>query len=403
MMPLFPTPPMSNELEKILAAPILRDAQNITWFAAGYHNTWLRITKTDGATDIKAYERFRGGSVEELAMEKFRHRGDLPKHHPAYEPTRDLTNNYFAIGQLGMVCHDALRTQDWTLYETTLRLLATHVPYMGDMLTRFETLPTPQVPHDLPPLAVLADVFTDLETLPDLQDDPRGQADVDPWYAVQQCMRVIEKTYTHTHHPEPLDAPTLVVLEGTTQKSYLFMDPTFGSAGYSIWFDDKMKPLMLDYPLNNEVGFLESETTVWERPRPKPTTVEALAQAHANVASVNDAPLDSLRHGTVRVASPQETMNALAQWASHPERMARWDSANNPSALMNFGQWVLDTWRAMDAPTMHVMDAMLSPVRMEGSMEQWDAWRQLLTLSQRPIVEQIHTLNADDLGELLQP
>lgn len=391
------------ELGKILAAPILRDAQNITWFAAGYHNTWLRITKMDGTFDIKAYERFRDGSVEELGLNKFRHRGELPRNHPNYQPTRDLTNNYFALGQLAMVCHDALRTQDWTLYETTLRLLGEHVPYMSDMLTRFQGLPTPQVPQGLPPSSVLGEVLNDLETLPDLQGDPLGHADVDPWYSVQQCIRVIEKTHTHKDQPNPLDEPTLVVLEGATQKSYLFMDPTFGSSGYSVWFDAKMKPLVLDYPLTNEVGFLESESTVWERPRPKPTTVETLAHAYANVASVNNAPLDSLIHGSVRPASPQETMDALVQWANHPEPMALWDEANNPSALMNFGHWVLETWRTMDAPTMNVMDAMLSPVQTAGPMKQWDAWRQLLTLSQKPAPTQELAVDAKTFGELLPP
>lgn len=389
-----------NQIADLLAAPILRDARNITWYAAGANNTWLRITKTDGHADILAFKRNSMMHEEsELPLEEFAHRFLRPDPADARGLTEDLSRNHYAICQLAMANCDAWDRKDWPMHAATLALLAEHVPSVADVCERAKTIFEGHALSDKGLQYAIGSALHELDAIEALSDDPKGSATLDPWFRTQQLVRVASKA-----HPEAEGAQRvgLYAFESEEEKSFLLVwrEATGVSGGFNMWLNAEMCPLLVDYTKNNEAVHLESPGTVWEYHRPYPGTLTGWSHAMASMAAINDSPFASLKHGAMRALSPQEELAAIAVWAANTTPMADWDDVNNPDALSSLGKWALSTWTRANPKSAQLLQSLLPEIDSAGSPGQLDAWRQLLKVACNP-----ESLTAEkiDLLSIMEP
>lgn len=180
--------------------------------------------------------------------------------------------------------------------------------------------------------------------------------------------------------------PVLYTFESAGQKSFLLVSPvaTDTMAGFNVWLDADMRPLLIDYKstINYKSSvaphFLESPGNTWEFSRPYPGTLAGWAHANANMDAINTAPFDSLKTGSLRALLPNETLDAVLLWANNPNAMAAWNNVDDPSALLGLGQWALAIWAASAPRSAKLLQSLLPPIDLLGSPDQLDSWRQLI-------------------------
>ena len=115
------------------------------------------------------------------------------------------------------------------------------------------------------------------------------------------------------------------------------------------------------------------------------------------MAQVNAAPFDSLKKGTMRESSPQETLAAILRWANNAQPMAAWNNVNNPSALVFLGEWTIQKWNEANPSSGQLLSSLLLPIDSEGPPGQFDAWRQLVATDARAVEEKNEMYSIDHL------
>lgn len=392
--------PDHNCINDLLAAPIIRDAQNITWYAAGEINTWLCITKINGVASIQAFERGRATDEHQaMPMDEFRHRYLRADTEPMSGLTEELSCNHYAIGQLAMACQDAWKRQDFSFHKKTLALLAKHVPSISEMCERGKTISRLKKHTHNNATYAIGEALNELETLESLTDDPAFNATLDPWLRVQQLLRVTEMAHPDTPVRKQ---PTLYTLESNNEKSFLLIAPwtlNVGS-GFSIWLDEGMRPLLVDYVDTNVTSWMESPGYAWELERPYPGTIHGWNRAMDNMHTVNSAPFGSLKTGTMRELSQPETLNAISSWANNPQPMAAWNDVDESGALVSFGAWAFETWTNTNVAEGQMLNSLLPPIDTKGAPGQFDAWRQLIAANERAVEEENETYSIDHLTNM---
>lgn len=395
-----------NQIADLLDAPIIRDAQDITWYAAGAENTWLCIKKTDGVADIEAfgYQLKSVGNHHEwveapMPLEEFRHCSLRPD--PAADAqglSEDLSKNHYAIGQLAIVCRDAWSRRDVAMHTATLALLEQHVPSVADLRNRAKTIESSDLKYTPNSFQhAVSQSLHELDALEALSDDPNGLATLDPWFLAQQLVRVASKVHRDSCI---MGKPTLYTFESESEKSFLLVlsTSTYHCGTFNMWFDGNMHPLLVDYRSNGEVAWLDSPEHAWEWPRPYPGTLVGWNQAMASMEQVNAAPFDSLKKGCMRQLSPQETSAAILRWASNAQPMAAWNNVNNPSALVFLGEWAIQKWNEANPSSGQLLSSLLPPIDSERPPGQFDAWRQLVAADARTVEEKNEAYSIDNLN-----
>lgn len=127
----------------LLASPIIRDAQDITWYAGGAVNTYLVIQKVNGRIRLQAYE-CNGIIADEkiISLTEFNRRCQPHPNTPGpHLMSEDLSRNHFAIAQLASCHYDAWQRNDWTVCNAAIDLLAQHVPSVAHAFERAKTIP----------------------------------------------------------------------------------------------------------------------------------------------------------------------------------------------------------------------------------------------------------------------
>lgn len=371
-----------NQIAHLLAAPFIRDAQEITWYAAGAKDTWLRITKANGQVDIEAFERNKMALLgRALPLEEFRHRSLIPDPADA-GMSEDLARNLYAIGQLAMANYDAWHRSDWKVHTATLTLLAQHVPSVADVCERAKTIDLIGAHPSQDFKYAIGQAMHELDAIEALSDDPRGLATLDPWFRAQQLVRVASKA-----HPDTMDAreTKLYAFESGGQKSFLMVSPVASEEcpGFNMWLDSAMTPLLIDYHKNGAAVYLEKPGYRWEMERPLPATMAGWNDAVARMGAINNAPFESLKTGTMHALTFEENISAIEAWANNPEGMAQWDTVDDPRAIVFLGQWALSTWVRNDPNSGQLLQGLLPEIDLAGSSGQLDPWRQLLVMARR--------------------
>ena len=392
---------VDNCIADLLAAPIIRDAQTITWYAAGAKDTWLCISKTNDATFVQAFEaRDADRSITTLPHGEFRHsilRSPI-ENYPGL--TEDLSCNHYAISQLAMACLDAWERKDWSMHTVALDILSKHVPTVADAFERAKKVPELQSRFQQDAddfIYAIGAALHDIDAIRALTDDPKGSAALDPWFRAQQLVRIASLAHPENHSeripghvvqtenvfkPDPLAAsqPVLYTLDSAGHKSFLLVSPiaTDTMASFNMWLDAGMHPLLIDYKSRGSPQFLESPENAWEFPRPYPGTLAGWAHANASMDAINTAPFDTLKTGNMRALLPNETLDAILTWANNPKPMSTWSNTDDPGALLGLGQWALATW-AVEAPrSAQLLQSLLPAIDPLGSPDQLDVWRQLV-------------------------
>lgn len=391
---------VDNCIADLLAAPIIRDAQTITWYAAGTRDTWLCITKTNDATSVQAFEaRDAGQPSTAMPHGEFRHRMLRPPIANYTGLTEDLSCNHYAISQLAMACLDAWDRKDWSMHAVALELLSKHVPTVADAFERAKKVPELQsrLHNDADEfIYAIGAALYKIDAILALTDDPKGSAALDPWFRVQQLVRIAGLAHPENHEritrhgvqaenvfkPDTLAAsqPVLYTFESDETQSFLLVSPvaTETMESFNMWLDAGMYPLLIDYKRSGYPQFLESPENAWEFPRPYPGTLAGWAHANASMNSINTAPFDTLTTGNLRALSPNETLDAILLWANNPKPMSTWNNADDPSALLGLGQWALAIW-AVEAPrSAQLLQSLLPAIDPLGSPGQLDVWRELV-------------------------
>lgn len=396
-----------NQIADLLDAPIIRDAQDITWYAAGPENMWLCITKTNGVADIEAfrYQLKSVGNHDEwvdasFPLEEFRHCYLRPD--PAADAqglSEDLSKNHYAISQLAIVCRDAWSRSDAAMHTATLALLEQYVPSVADLRNRAKTIESgglKYTPHNVQ--YAVSQSLHELDALEALSD-ANGLATLDPWFRAQQLVRVASKV-----HPDSrtMGKPTLYTFESEQEASFLLVlsTSTYHCGKFNMWLDGNMHPLLVDYCSNGDVAWLDSPEHAWEWPRPYPGTLVGWSNAMASMEQVNAAPFDSLKKGTMRESSPQETLAAIFRWANNAQSMAAWNNVNNPSALVFLGEWTIQKWNEANPSSGQLLSSLLPPIDSEGPPGQFDAWRQLVATDARAVEEKKEMYSIDHLTSM---
>lgn len=175
---------VDNCIADLLAAPIIRDAPTITWYAAGAKDTWLCITKKSDATFVQAFEaRDTDHSSTTLPHGEFRHNMLRPPiaNYPGL--TEDLSCNHYAISQLAMACLDAWSRKDWAMHAVTLGILSKHVPTVADVFYRAKNIPElkSRLQQDAGDFSyAIGETLHGIDAILALADDPRGSSALDP-------------------------------------------------------------------------------------------------------------------------------------------------------------------------------------------------------------------------------
>ena len=384
-----------NQIADLLAAPIIRDAQNIVWYAAGAKNTWLCITKTSGAADIQVFSRNKMAfEAQAMYLDEFRHHSLRPDPADARGLTEDLSRNHYAIGQLAIACGDAWSRSDWQMHNDTMALLEQYVPSVADVCKRAKIIDNfPLRAHQRYKYAI-GETLHELDAIEALSDDPKGLATLDPWFRAQQLVRLLSKAHPCLHqvHPDAQPAQpdsqlahqtTLYALESETEKSFLLVHPVAEKCGeFNLWLTASMQPLLTDYLLNGATNWIESPGYAWEWHRPYPGSLAGWSNAMAGMEQINAAPFDSLKKGAMRALSPEETLAAIEAWAANTESMAAWNNVDDPSALVFLGDWAIKTWTAANPASGQLLNGLLPSIDSAVSPGQFDAWRQLMVLAQ---------------------
>lgn len=377
---LWLRPETAAAISDLLDAPILRDAPTITWYAAGFKNTWLRITKTDGAVQLHTFEHgFLGLVPHELPWKGFSQRTCRPAEAEFPGLTPDLSKNLYAIAQLAYVAYDAWHDNKWALHREILTILSEHVPTLAQAYARAALTEGIQERPERQAQYAVHNALHEIDAIEALTDDPRGQAMLDPWFRAQQMLRVASKG-----HGEGLDArkTTLYMFEGP-KPSYMLVlaDATQDCSAFNLWLDEHMTPLLIDYQHNAEACYLESTGIAWEHTRPLPTTVQGWKEGLEAMGTMGDGIFQSLLSGRCRPASPSETLAAIETWASNRVPLRAWDNTNNPQGIVHLGQWAMKTWMATHPEIGQVIQGLMPAIDPEGKPAQFDAWREFLVLS----------------------
>lgn len=392
---------VDNCIADLLAAPIIRDAQTITWYAAGAKDTWLCITKKSGATYFQTFEaRDAYRSSTAMPHGEFRHnmlRSPIANYSGL---TEDLSCNHYAINQLAIACLDAWDRKDLPMHAVTLEILSRHVPTVAAAFERAKTIPELQsrLQQDASDFCyAIGETLHAIDAILALADDPRISSALDPWFRVQQLVRVASLIHPANYSEQVSDTlaasqPVLYTLESDETKSFLLVSPlaTETMPSFNMWLDAGMRPLLIDYKssihFRNSGGpqFLESPGNAWEFPRPYPGTLEGWAHANANMNAINTAPFDSLKTGSMRALLPNETLDAVLTWAKNPNPMSAWSNTDDPEALLGFGQWTLAIWAASAPRSAQLLQSLLPAIDPLGSPGQLDVWRQLVVAVANP-------------------
>lgn len=371
-----------NQIADLLAAPFIRDAQEIVWYAAGAQHTWLTITKTNGQTDIQAFKRDKTAfGKSEFPLEEFSHRFLRPDPADARGLTEDLSRNHYAVSQLAMVNYDAWDRNDWAVHNATLGLLAQHVPSVAAVCERAKTIDAIEGRPDQMFKFAIGQAMRELDAIEALSDDPKGLATLDPWFRAQQLIRVASKA-----QPDTVEARRVALysFESEDEKSFLLVSPDAGDVGgFNLWLDGDMRPLFVDYLDTGTTAWLEKPGTTWELHRPYPGTLSGWNNAMMSMGLVNDSPFESLAQGAMQTLSPQETLDAILAWARNPEPMAVWDGVDDPSALARFGAWAMQTWTWANPQSGQLLTSLLPHIEAGAAPSEFDAWRQLLAMEQK--------------------
>ena len=397
---LWLRPETAASISDLLEAPILRDAPTITWYAAGFKNTWLRITKTDGAVQLHTFEHgFLGLVPHELPWKGFSQRTRRPDEAEVPGLTPDLSKNLYAIAQMAYVAYDAWHDNKWALHREILTILSEHVPTLAQAYARADLTDGIQERPERQTQYAVHNALHEIDAIEALTDEPRGQAMLDPWFRAQQMLRVASKG-----HGEGLDArkTTLYMFEGP-KPSYMLVlaDATQYCSAFNLWLDEHMAPLLIDSQQNAEVYYFERTGIAWEHTRPLPTTVQGWKESLEAMDTMGDGIFQSLLSGRCRATSPSETLEAIEKWAHGTTCMKEWDNAYNASVIIHFGQWALDTWMLANPTTSHAMQSLLPAIDPRGPASQLDAWRQLLVLSNTQTKMPDFRLDGEQFGALL--
>ena len=173
---LWLRPETAASISDLLEAPILRDAPTITWYAAGFKNTWLRITKTDGAVQLHTFEHsFLGLVPHELPWKGFSQRTRRPDEAEVPGLTPDLSKNLYAIAQMAYVAYDAWHDNKWALHREILTILSEHVPALAQAYARAALTDGIQERPERQTQYAVHNALHEIDAIEALTDEPRGQ------------------------------------------------------------------------------------------------------------------------------------------------------------------------------------------------------------------------------------
>ncbi len=374
---LWLEPGTAAAISNMLAAPILRDAPRITWYAAGAKNTWLRITKTDGAVQLHTFAHASLGlEPREMYKGDFRPRLFRPEDE-RFVPDDDLANNLYAISQMALVAYDAWHDNKWALHDEVLTLLSEHVPTLAQAFVRAKRTEGIRNTTERASRCAAHNALHEINAIEALSDEPRGQAMLDPWFRAQQMLRVAAQGLLEGGGARET---TLYKFEGE-KPSYMLVVPqeTECSNAFNMWLDENMNPLLVDYEHNAEACYLDNAGIAWEHPRPNPTTVQGWQQGFDSMNATGI--FDSLLSGQCRTTSPTETLAAIEQWIHNGVPMQPWNNVNNDEAIVHLGHWALHTWMAANPEMGPMLHSLLPALDPGGAASQLDAWRQFIVLA----------------------
>lgn len=393
---LFLDPGTAATVSDLLAAPILRDAPTITWYAAGHQNTWLRITKTNGAVELHTFSHDLVQSVPKpLYRGDFHPRMRLP-HSERFAPEADLEKNLYAIALMAYAAYDAWCLNRWPLHDEMLTTLSRYVPTLAQAFARADATDGIQIQGpNFRGLAYLA--LHAIDAIEALADEPRGQAMLDPWFRAQQMLRVASEGRKEGGGAR---TTTLYIFEGE-KPSYMLVvpQPSECSSAFNMWLDEDMTPLLVDYKHNGEACYLENTGIAWDHPRPLPTTLQGWQEGFKAMDSVDI--FQSLVSGRCRMASPSETLEAIEKWIHNTTPMQHWDRSNNDEAIVHLGQWALQIWMKHHSQMGPLMQSLLPTLDPDGPASQLDAWRQFVVLANNEKKTRNPNVESEQLGALL--
>lgn len=396
-----PTTPKHNlppSITDLLAAPIIRDAQDITWYAGGAVNTYLVIQKLNGQLRLQAYE-CNGVIADEkiITLAEFDRRCPRRPNTPGpHLMSEDLSRNHFAIAQLASCHYDAWQRNDWTVCNAAIDLFAQHVPSVAHAFERAKTIPAVAALPKQDLRFATSNALCELKAIKALSFPPNSSKIMDPWFRAQQLVRIA--SLVQRVLPGARDCPPkLYALESESVKSFLLVatEKTTYCGRFNLWLDGKMRPLLIDYQINGQAIYLENEENRWELNDPYPATVSEWNDAAADMTSmknINTAPFDSLMTGAIRALSPQENMDAIIAWSANAQPMAAWDNIDKYGAIFAMGRWALTTWKKENADHAKILSSFVPDIQPEGLPSQLDAWRELVAASapqKKPIIDPV--------------
>lgn len=385
-----PTTPKHNlppSITDLLAAPIIRDAQDITWYAGGAVNTYLVIQKVNGKIRLQAYE-CNGVIADEkiITLAKFDRGCPHRPNPPAHLMRKALSRNHFAIARLASTHCDAWKRTDWTVCNATIDLLAQHVPSVAHAFERAKTIPAIAAHPKQDLRYATSSVLYELNAIKALTFPPNSSRLLDPWFHAQKLVRIASRVEHFL--PGARDRPlTLYALESKCVKSFLLVGGNF-----NVWLDRDMRPLLIDYRITGQAIYLKNEENKQGLDRPYPETLLEWNKAVAETTSMKNikAPFDSLMTGTIRALSPQENMDAIIAWSANAQSMATWDNVDNYGAILSMGRWALATWTKENADHAQILSNFAPEIQPGGLPSQFDAWRELVAASTpqaKPIID----------------